>query len=301
MTLILDSRKPVLWRTPHSLQVGLDEPAVVLNDVTPAEERMLAGLAKGLTREGLRLVGAESGLSPEQVEDFASRVRPALAVENASPHACVEIDGHGLTADRLERNLHECGFETRRAISNDPAPRETHSTQTGLFAVVIGDFVLDPERRGRWLRRDIPHLPLVYGDSSVTIGPFIEPGSGPCLYCLELHRRDADAAWPAMASQLLGKISAAQTPFIASEAATIAARMIRRRGIEGGGEAMSLTLDCESGARTERSWQAHPECACAGLSVVSGAGDRENGTGNSPRAAGRWRPPRTNEAVSVPA
>jgi hypothetical protein len=53
-----------------------------------------------------------------------------------------------------------------------------------------------------WLRRGIPHLPLVAQGHRVQIGPLIVGGAGPCLTCLDLHRRDRDAAWPALLSQL---------------------------------------------------------------------------------------------------
>jgi hypothetical protein len=53
-----------------------------------------------------------------------------------------------------------------------------------------------------WLRRGIPHLPLVVQAHRVQVGPLITGGSGPCLSCMDLHRRDRDAAWPAVLSQL---------------------------------------------------------------------------------------------------
>ena len=59
------------------------------------------------------------------------------------------------------------------------------------------------------LRRGIPHLPLVVQGHRVQVGPLITGGGGPCLSCLDLHRRDRDAAWPAVLSQL-----AAQGPFL---------------------------------------------------------------------------------------
>lgn len=200
MTLALDPRLPLLWRTPDSLQLGLDAPPVVLTGVTTAHERMLAGLAVGLTPEGLALIGAESGLNPEQIAAFERAVRPALAAPKCAPRALVHIDGSGATVDRLEWRLREVGLEPRRVKTE--ADEQTAPPELMQVAIIVGDYVLDPERRGRWLRRDIPHLPIVFGDTGVTIGPFIEPGAGPCLYCLELHRTDADPAWPALASQV---------------------------------------------------------------------------------------------------
>src|SRR5665811_995994 len=53
-----------------------------------------------------------------------------------------------------------------------------------------------------WLRLGIPHLPLVVQGHRVQVGPLITGGGGPCLSCLDLHRRDKDSAWPALLSQL---------------------------------------------------------------------------------------------------
>lgn len=323
MTLALDPRLPLLWRTPHSLQLGLDDPPVVLLRATTAHERMLAGLAIGLTREGLDLIGTESGLSAEEVAEFESAIRPALAIATTPAITRVYIDGVGPTSDRLKLRLREAGLEPCRLLSastpNEDA--EAHKvakmtkvaematvadvTTVAEFAVIVGDYVLDPERRGYWLRRDIPHLPLIFGDTSVTIGPFIEPGAGPCLYCLELHRTDADPAWPAIASQLLGKSSTAQSPFAASEAATMATRMLLSRvrlGATGGEARPAITVNVDTGETRESLWRAHPQCACAGISVgAPGQDPQENATVSSFPTAGRATQTTTSEAVSVPA
>ncbi len=301
MTLVLDPRFPVVWRTPDSLQCGVDSPSVVLTSVTVAHEKMLAALAVGLTPEGLALIGTEAGLRPDQIAEFERAIRPALATPKMTKSALVDVDGFGATAERLMWRLREAGLEPRQAL---PVADEnsTPPTDPPDFAIVIGDYVFDPLRRGRWLRRDIPHAPIVFGDSSVTIGPFIEPGSGPCLYCLDLHRRDADPAWPALASQLLGKVSAAQSRFVASEAATIATRMILRRIADGAaGYATSLTLDVETGNLRQRSWPAHPECACSGLKPVGAQDRRETATANSFQGVDRATQTTIGEVVDVPA
>ncbi len=294
MTLTLDPRFPLLWRTPDSVQFGVDEPPVLLQGVSTAHERMLAALAVGLTPQGLTLVGTEAGLSAAQVDDFARAIRPALATPKVAASWAVVIDGSGPTADRLEWRLNEAGLLSRRMHGNandlavhSTVPQPVHSPD---IAVLIGDYVLSPEHRGRWLRRDVPHLPILYSDTSVTIGPLIEAGAGPCLYCLELHHRDADPTWPTLASQLLGTSSTAQQPFVASEAATIATRWVLRRLREGAAaSATALTLDVETGEFRRQSWQAHPECACAGITFddVNGAHDVNNSEVEGRKARGR--------------
>ena len=60
--------------------------------------------------------------------------------------------------------------------------------------------------------RDVPHLAVVFDDDGARVGPLVEPGAGPCLRCLDLGRRDADPAWPAIAAQLAGRPAATGRP-----------------------------------------------------------------------------------------
>lgn len=295
MTLLLDSRFPLVWRSPDCVQFGVDTPRVVLTGVTASHERMLAALAVGVTASGLELIGSESGMSAEHIRAFRRDIDPVLFTPTPSVHATVAVAGDGATADRIEWRLREAGLEPQRSLGT---PNDTELPADA--AVILGHFVLDPERRQQWLRRDIPHLPIVFGDTSVTIGPFIEPGAGPCLYCLELHHRDSDPAWPALAAQLLGKNSEAETPFFASETATFAARVVlsRLRG-RPAKVANGITIDAETGEQTSQSWRRHPECACAGIPEVSELSRQEIATPNWSQGAGRPTPTRRGGVVSV--
>lgn len=302
MTLTLDPRLPVLWRTPHSVQVGLDAPVVVLDNITTGHERMLAALAVGLTPEGLMLIGMDSGLSQEQVTEFESSITPALVTPSHPSRAIVHVDGIGHTADRLEWRLREAGCEPRRVNPTEKIAIARTPLGTVELAVIVGDYVLDPERRGRWLRRDIPHLPIVYGDTGVRVGPFVEPGVGPCLYCLELHHTDSDAAWPALASQLLATTSNAQSPFFASEVATLATRWVLSRATFGSAESSTaMTVNAETGHRGETTLVAHPDCSCRELTTVNGSGLQETATVSLLLPSARERQTTTSAAACVPA
>ena len=102
------------------------------------------------------------------------------------------VTGAGALALRLAAMIGESG---RLADSVD-AP--------GLV-LLVADWIVSPADHARWLNRDIPHLPIVLGDRGVTVGPFVEPGSGPCLHCVHLSRTDDDPAWPVLATQLWGR------------------------------------------------------------------------------------------------
>lgn len=282
MTLRLDPAIPVVWRTPTSLQLGIDKPVLTFREVSTAEERMLAALRLGTTTSGLRMIGRTSGLTSAQMARFEKRIAPALdtgARHSGRPQsqAVVALTGRGPTVHHLVSLLGDAGLLTRSdGVSPDTASSD-QAVPDADFAVVVAHFVVPPELFGSWLRRDTPHLPIVYGDKSVRIGPLIEPGVSPCLYCLERHHTDRDPAWPAMASQLLGRRSLAESALVASEVAARAARIISTRVRAVGGSsahggpgseiARSVSINTRTGAVSTQRWNRHPECACHDLNA----------------------------------
>ena len=251
---------PLLWRTPTSLQFDVDEPPVVLEEVSAADERMIAALLVGVSRSGLDMIATSAGGNERETAALLDRLEPALARPPASvaPRA-VTIVGTGPSADRFAELL--SGFDVRIVADGD---------ETSLV-VIVARFVIEPELHGRWLSRDLPHLPVVFGDIAVRIGPIVEPGVGPCLWCVELARTDADPAWPAIASQLLGRAGATEGPLVADEVATIVARLVLARLAcetravsvdRGAGTAASLELRAGDGTMSTTHWRPHPDCLC---------------------------------------
>lgn len=254
MPLQLDPRFPLVWRSPNSLQLGIDRPVVTLEGVSNSEERMIAALVAGVTRPGLSMIGLQAGAQEHEVAALLERVSPALRPAPAplGTPGLVAVSGSGETADRLRAGLGESGFAGLATAEDSPA-----------LVIVVAHFVIDPADRGRWLSLDRAHLPIVLGDSGARIGPLVEPGLGPCLHCLELHHRDADPAWPAIASQLWGRRSPLDAAGFAAELAAITLRLIAERLALGPApSASSLTIEAGSGSRSSLGWLRHPECGC---------------------------------------
>jgi len=259
MVLRLDPRLPLVWRSPTSLQLGISRPVVVLDDVSVAAERMLAALRGGVPRGGLAMLGRAAGLRDDEVEAFLEQVAPALLRQPAGrPERIVVVSGEGPTAEGIGLLLSREGFAVRIARTVAEAQREVCD-----LAVAVGHFVLEPELHGLWLRRDTAHLSVVLGDAGATIGPLVQPGQSACLYCVQLHATDADAAWPAIASQLWGRTAAADTALVASEAAAIATRLVVG-WFELGAAATSdrIVLDAATGATGSVAVDPHPACGC---------------------------------------
>ena len=224
----------LVWRTPHSVQLGVDPRRVIFDRVDAPFERLLSALATGVSRTGFDMMARAAALDPD---GLLERLAPALA--SPEPTAPVGIVGAGPLADELRRQLGD---------SADPR-----------LVVLVADWVVAPEDHGSWLRRDIPHLPVVAGDGGIEVGPLVVPGSGPCLYCVHLARADADPAWPAIATQLWGRPAPRLTRTAVVEAAAFAARRVASPSSLG----TSWWIDAHDGAVSERVWERHPECRCA--------------------------------------
>ena len=291
MVIRLDPRYPLVWRSPDTIQFGIDRAMLVLPGVTRAQEHVLEALRGGVPRDGAVMLGRQAGGDPDDIAAFLHALAPVLettGLESTTPETTalettalqttalgattleatglettppetgpgiVCVDGTGRTADRIRGLLHDLGIATRLA-DDDPD-----------LAVVVGHYVLEPARHRRWLRRDIPHLPVVFSDGEIRVGPLVEPGRGPCLYCLELDRVDADPAWPAMACQLLGRDAPTEAARAGIEVATRVAGVVQDRLDTGRSEllAASLVFDAHTGEVRRRVHRPHERCGCRSL------------------------------------
>jgi bacteriocin biosynthesis cyclodehydratase domain-containing protein len=274
MVVKLDARVPLVWRDPFSLQLGVEPARVVLRDVSLFDERMIAALSVGVSRSGLSMIAKASGSDEEDVVRLLAALTPVLEpapIPTFPPR--ISIVGTGPTVERIAAVIAESGA---RVEVHRTASAESSEIGGCDLGIAVGHYVLDPELYGFWLRRDIPHLPVLFGDDSVTIGPLVEPGRSACLYCVEHYRRDTDERWSAIASQLWGKRSAAETPLASREAAAIAGRIALRRLDTGAAStglpaaAASVRLTASTGELVRREWMPHPDCGCVELPAPAG-------------------------------
>jgi bacteriocin biosynthesis cyclodehydratase domain-containing protein len=263
MVLKMDPAFAVVWRDPLSLQVGVDPARAVLREVSGAEERLISALEAGVSRSGLSMIGTANGLGEKDIDRLLDRLG-AVLLQSPEPAAerRVSIVGAGPSVERIADALAISGVRVAVGAS---VPAENGEVGCDL-GISVGSYVLDPASYGYWLRRDLPHLSVIFGDDSVTIGPLVEPGATACLYCLEHYRRDADASWPAIASQLWGRRARSETPLTSIEVAARVARLVLRRlDGERATAATSVRLDASTGEVAIRTWLPHPDCGCIGL------------------------------------
>lgn len=287
MTLRLNPRYPLVWRTPDTLQVGVDHPLVVVRDVSPGLEHVIAALVGGVPRSGALMLGRRAGASVADTEALLDALRPALlvtpepprlsglpgrrAVPPVAPVPLICVDGAGPTSQGIRALLLDLGLrvadQTGSAVAIPTGEDERNGPNEPALAVIVGHYALEPSRHGRWLRRDVPHLPVVFSDSEVRIGPLVEPGSGPCLYCLELTRLDADEAWTAIACQLLTRVAPTETRRMVIEVAALVAGLVQDR-VDSGRSPLTrttLVIDATSRAIRRREHRPHERCGCRSL------------------------------------
>jgi len=279
MVLKLDPRYPLVWRSPDGVQLGVARPVATIEHLSEADERMLAALTEGISESGLVMIGTSAGASGLDVAALLQRVTPALETPRPLPRR-VLVTGAGPTAASVARAVAATGHSL---VRDNPD-----------LVVMVAHYVLSPEQHGAWLRRDIPHLAVVIADTAVEVGPIVEPGLGPCLYCALRDRTEADRAWPAIAAQLSGRSTVADDEVLAGEVAAVVARLVRTR-LERGAASIheSLRLDIATGVIEATRREARADCGC--LEVSGSAeevrGRTESGSpGGAPVAMLRRRP-----------
>ena len=182
MVLRLDPRYPVAWRTPTSMQLGFTGHPLVIDDVSPAAERMVAALIAGVSRTGLRMIGRTAGASELEVDDLLHLLGPALTPEQPPRPWAVTVVGSGTTADTIAGLLGVAGMAVTAARTAAIATRVPAD-----LAVVVGNFAIRSDLSRLWLQRDVPHLAVVLGDDAADVGPLVVPGGSACLLCVAHH------------------------------------------------------------------------------------------------------------------
>jgi hypothetical protein len=108
MVLKLDPRYPLVWRSPTDLQFGVDHAVVVLTDVSPPQERVIAALLRGVGRSGLEMIATDAELP--DLDSLLEAMCPALVAAPEPRAVTVVVEGAGPTAELVRARLIEAGI-----------------------------------------------------------------------------------------------------------------------------------------------------------------------------------------------
>lgn len=303
----IDPRLPLLWRTPSEIQLGFASPRAVLSDLTPAEEYVVSALHSGVSDVSLRALGTQRGMSDSQLSDLLARVAPALESTGSAALPRVAVEGSGLGAARIAHTLTDAGFSmigalqlrgdtgTGRGDARTGAGRDARSPAqrvdaTPAIAIVVATMVLAPERCGRWLRRSVRHLPVVWLDTEVHVGPLIDPGRTACWHCIELTRCEVDSARRALVTQAAGRPAAAETNRMTQEVALRVTRWLDGSDVPEPGRA--LIFQVSSGRWRPMATTPHAACSCHTPRGNETAFALVDGPNPTPTTTGEVAPPR---------
>jgi hypothetical protein len=134
------------------------------------------------------------------------------------------------------------------------------------LTVLAVDGPVPDERLDALHAADAPYLAVTLGVDNGVVGPLVLPGLTSCLRCADLHRRDRDPAWSALAVQLT--IARRHGPTSSACVATVLAGVAAQQALSflDGGEPQcidgTIELRLPDWRLRRRTWTAHAECGC---------------------------------------
>ncbi|GIG35229.1 thiamine biosynthesis protein ThiF [Cellulomonas pakistanensis] len=226
--------------------VGLDRAGT-----TAASTLALAGVG-GLLLDDPRPLGPA---------DVAGPVAARRTVDGATDRATAVVDG-------LRRLAPRTRVHVRRGLGAVLAERPDAVVTASAGAT-------DPASALALLGADLPHLPVVTREADALVGPFVRAAADdralPCLRCLDLHRADADPAWPVVLAQLVAPGADGHAPGVPAALAAVAGGLAAAEvlaHLDGGSPRTAgaqYEVPVPSAEPRLRRWAAHPACGCAAL------------------------------------
>jgi hypothetical protein len=154
---------------------------------------------------------------------------------------------------------------TRAAPETDTTPL-AGGEQPDLTILAV-DAPIDDDRRAALHAAGTAHLAVALGTDHGVIGPLVLPGLTSCLRCADLHRRDRDPAWSALAVQLTVARRHGPGTDVAVATAVVGAAALQALAFLDGDEPAcidgTLELRLPDWRLRRRSWPPHPDCDCA--------------------------------------
>ena len=255
------SLRPLVWRTPHSIQIGIDEPRLIIDDIPDTAAPLIQALRDGISEEGVSILAKQLRLSPSVATDIIRSCAPAFEPDPTPSPVTTTVLGNSRVSVALSGLLEQWGAKASHTTS---FPLPAHPG----IVVLVGEYVADPSWNAHITHTSTGHLPVVFSDLSITAGPVITPGVTPCLACLELWHRDAEPEWLSVGSQLWSTPAPTATAQGAHHAAALCALLLGLMGQPGlvaPSHGLVLSTRLDTGETTRRRVEFHPDCRCRGL------------------------------------
>ncbi|BBX48534.1 hypothetical protein GCM10009641_04200 [Mycobacterium cookii] len=269
----LDPALPVLLRPDGAVQVGWSPRRAVL--IRPPRGLTATGLATLLRAMHSPVPMSElqrqaDGLNDGELRDLVGQLVTAGVAtrgrrQRPARSASIRVHGRGPLSELLLDGLRCSGARVKHS-----SQRHAAVTAAEADLVVLADnLVTDPRMLRDLHANGVAHLAVRVRDGTGLVGPLVVPGVTSCLGCADLHRRDRDAAWPAVAAQLRDTVGVADRATVLATAALALSQVNRVIGAVRGSDpappqALNATLefDVHAGSIVARQWPRHPLCSC---------------------------------------
>ncbi|UQX10548.1 cyclodehydratase [Candidatus Mycobacterium methanotrophicum] len=274
----LDPALPVLVRPDGAVQVGWSPRRAVL--IRPPRGFTSAGLAALLRTmrspvpmsELRRQADRQDGAAGAELEGLVAQLI-AAGVATRGPQqrpvrsASIRVHGRGPLSELLIDSLRCSGARVKQSSQ----PHAAVSAAEADLVVLSDNLVAEPRMLRDLHSQGVAHLAVRVRDGVGLVGPLVIPGVTSCLRCADLHRRDRDAAWPAVAAQLRDTVGVADRATLLATAALALSQVNRVIGAVRGSDAdrgpppalnATLEFDVHAGSIVARHWARHPLCPC---------------------------------------
>jgi hypothetical protein len=220
------AHRPLLWRTPTSVQIGVDEPRVIVDNIPDTAAPLIHALHDGISAEGVEVLAKQLDISGREAHRIVQSCAPSFAEEPPCQTLSLVVMGSS-TASRAIASLLEGWGAHSRHIESFPVPDESG------VVVLVADYLADPNWNAHLTHTSLPHLPVIFSDLSITAGPLITPGMTPCLGCHELWHRQREPEWLSLGSRLWASSAPTANLAGAHRAATLTALLLGLLGSPG--------------------------------------------------------------------
>jgi hypothetical protein len=189
----------------------------------------------------------------------------ALVVADRSP---VQVTDLGLGAYDAEHVGRPRAEALRERLGRAAPKARVLDDGTPDVAVLVESRAAAPARYALLVAQAVAHLPVVVREADVAVGPFVLPGVTACARCADLHRSDADPAWPALAAQLRELVEAPQETTLAAAAAALAAAQVLAHldGLRPAAAGALIEVALPEAVPRAVVLGPHPRCGCTTLS-----------------------------------
>ncbi|MGY1639429.1 ThiF family adenylyltransferase [Geodermatophilus sp. SYSU D00742] len=222
------------------------------------DRRTATVVVEGATRVGVPLAGllAASGVGRVSVSD--------TGLVSAGEAVVGGLDA----ADEGRPRVLAAADAVRRA-SPQADLRPLPAGVTPDLVVLTGPWAASDPATTDLQARGVAHLVATVRGETGVVGPLVVPGASSCLRCADLHRRDADPRWPALAAQLTAGSAVPGGATLTCLTTAVVATVQVLAYLDGGGAPVTLGATLELRLpdllpRTRR-WPAHPECGCVAV------------------------------------